>query len=51
MNPVRNCVRSCGFELGDVEYGMYCLELVWESESERGVSYLSNDLKGAEVLF
>ena len=35
LNPVWNCVRSFGFELGDVEHWIYCLELVWELESER----------------
>ena len=34
LNPIRNCVWSFGFELGDVEHRMYCSELVWESESE-----------------
>ena len=47
LNPVRNCVRSFRFELGDVEHRMYCPELVWESESERSASYLSDDLKRA----
>ena len=47
LNPVRNCVWSFRFELGDVEHRMYCPELVWESESERSASYLSDDLKRA----
>ena len=50
MNPVQNCVWSCGFELADMENRMYCSELIWKSESERCVSYLGDDFERTEVL-
>ena len=51
LNPIRDCVWGCGFELGDMENGMYCVKLVGESESERRVSYFSDNVEGTEVLF
>ena len=33
-----------------MEDGMYCSELVWKSESERCLSYLSDDFERTEVL-
>ena len=51
LNPIWNCVWGCGFELRDMEDGMYCTELVGELESERGVSYFSNNFEQTKVLF
>ena len=48
---MQNCVQSCGFELRDMENGVYCAELVGESEGERGVSYFSDNVERTEVLF